>query len=138
MIEQAIYSVLSGNAAVSALVSTRIYPTIAPEGASLPFLAYRRVETEHVQTKSRTQDDLARARIEVRCVASSYSGVRTLADKVRLALHGYAGTSGSYTIRGTISEGEYDSGELPPDGTDVPRHVVVNDYGVWFSETAPS
>ena len=138
MIEQAVYSVLAADSAVAALVSTRIYPTIAPEGASLPFLAYRRVETEHVQTKSRTLDDLARARVEVRCVASTYSGVRTLADKVRLAMHGYAGTVGSYTIRGVIDEGEYDSGEMPPDGTDVPRHVVVNDYGVWFSETAPS
>lgn len=129
---------LAANAAVLALVSTRIYPLVAPQQASLPFLAYRRVQTDHVQTKSKTQDDLARARVEIRCVASSYSAVRTLADKVRIALHGYAGTVGDYTIRGVIDEGEYDSGELPPDGSDVPRHVVVNDYGVWFTETAPS
>jgi len=39
-------AILTGHAALTALVSTRIYPLAAPEGASFPFVAYRRGQDE--------------------------------------------------------------------------------------------
>lgn len=144
MIEQAIYSKLTGDAAVSALVSSRVYPIVAPQKAAKPFIVYRRLDTEHPNCKSRGRTtDAARALIEVQAVASSYSGARTLADKVRLCLSNFAGVvsvtgGGSITIGGILSEGEVDDSEMPPDATDQPRHRVTQDFGVWFNETAPT
>jgi len=42
-IEDRLYTVLHGNAALEALVSTRIYPCVALQGATCPFVVYTRI-----------------------------------------------------------------------------------------------
>ncbi len=37
---KAIYSILTSNSAVNALVSGRVYPQIAAQGAAFPFVVY--------------------------------------------------------------------------------------------------
>ena len=44
-IEEALYSKLTGDAGVAALVSTRIYPNVVPQDIALPAVAYQRIST---------------------------------------------------------------------------------------------
>lgn len=144
MIEQAIYSRLTADADVLALTSTRVYPLLAPQKTTRPYVVYRRIDTEHANSKSRGRTtDTARALIEIQIVASTYSGARTLADKVRLSLQNFTGNvtvtgGGTVTVGGVIIEGESDEPEMPSDLTDEVRHKISQDYAIWFNETSPT
>lgn len=45
-IEAEIYTKLSGTASITALVGTRIYPTLAPEGVTGDFITYHKVNQD--------------------------------------------------------------------------------------------
>ena len=80
----AIYSLLVNDSAVSALVGTRIYPELAEEGASAPYVVYSVVSNTPSDTKDGTPID--EAQLEVFSVGSTYAAANDLADKVRAAL----------------------------------------------------
>ena len=77
----AIYSILSNKASITNLVSTRIYPESAPEGAQMPYIVYSVVGNSPVETKGETVVD--EAQIEVFSVDRTYGSCMTLADTVR-------------------------------------------------------
>jgi hypothetical protein len=144
VIEQAIYARLSADAAVTALVGTRVYPVVAPQKTAKPFIVYRRIDTEHANSKTRGRTtDSARALVEVQAIASTYSGARALAEKVRLSLQNYSGAvsiagGGTVNIGGIISQGEADEPEMPSDMSDEPRHKISQDFACWFNEASPT
>lgn len=80
----AIYAILSNKAAITDLVSTRIYPESAPEGAQMPYIVYSVVGNSPVETKEETVVD--EAQIEVFSVDKTYGNCMTLADTVRKVL----------------------------------------------------
>ena len=80
----AIYSLLVNDSAVSAIVGTRIYPELAEEGASAPYVVYSVVSNTPSDTKDGTPID--EAQLEVFSVGSTYAAANDLADKVRAAL----------------------------------------------------
>jgi len=80
----AIYSLLVNDSAVSALVGTRIYPELAEEGASAPYVVYSVVSNTPSDTKDGTPID--EAQLEIFSVGSTYAAANDLADKVRAAL----------------------------------------------------
>ena len=80
----AIYSLLVNDSAVSAIVGTRIYPELAEEGASAPYVVYSVVSNTPSDTKDGTPID--EAQLEIFSVGSTYAAANDLADKVRAAL----------------------------------------------------
>jgi ABC-type molybdate transport system substrate-binding protein len=80
----AIYSLLVNDSAVSAVVGTRIYPELAEEGASAPYVVYSVVSNTPSDTKDGTPID--EAQLEIFSVGSTYAAANDLADKVRAAL----------------------------------------------------
>ena len=86
-IETTLYSTLSNNAGVVALVSTRIYPVLAPESAALPYVDYQNVAGSRISTLPGVGDAI-RARIQMNCNATTYAGAVALADAVIAALAG--------------------------------------------------
>jgi len=80
----AIRQLLVDDTPVQTLVSSRIYPEIAAEGAVPPYLVYTILGNSPVDTKHNTPID--EANIEVISVSRSYSEANDLADKVRAAL----------------------------------------------------
>lgn len=146
MMESALVQELTDNAAVSALVGTgasaRIYPQIAAQGAAKPYLVYQLISGEHGH-HLRAASGLVQSRVQIDSYGSTYSGAKTLADKVRLALDGQlAGTlgSGSYTasIRSITLENEQDGFDNPRDGGALGIHRVIQDYSIWHTETVPT
>ena len=86
-IETTLYSTLSNNAGVAALVSTRIYPSLVPESAALPYVDYLNVAGSRINTLPGVGDAI-RARIQMNCNATTYAGAVALADAVIAALEG--------------------------------------------------
>ena len=80
----AIYSLLVNDSAVSAIVGTRIYPELAEEGASAPYVVYSVVSNTPSDTKEGTPID--EAQLEIFSVGNTYAAANDLADKVRAAL----------------------------------------------------
>jgi hypothetical protein len=80
----AIRSLLVNDSDVNAIVSGRIYPEMAIEGAQTPYIVYSILGNSPTQTKNGTPID--EANIEILSVARSYSEANDCADKVRDAL----------------------------------------------------
>lgn len=53
-IESDLYSGLTGHAGLSALISTRLYPDVAPQNATRPYVVYQRISTRKFQAISGT------------------------------------------------------------------------------------
>ncbi len=52
MIGAAIYGILSGASAITSLVSTRIYPMVAPQNSTMPYITYSTITNTPSDTKS--------------------------------------------------------------------------------------
>jgi len=107
-LEEAVYSLLVANAGVLALLSTRIYPLVVPQDASMPALAYQRISSVPVRSHSGFAS-LTRTRMQITCEAATYASAKAVAVAVRRAVESYVGTVGSVSIRGAFVENESDS-----------------------------
>lgn len=80
----AIRSLLVNDSDVNTIVSGRIYPEMAIEGAQSPYIVYSVMSNTPSNTKDGTPVD--EANVEILSVSRSYSEANDLADKVRDAL----------------------------------------------------
>lgn len=124
--ESALYSLITGDAGVAALLSSRCYPLVLPQDPTLPAARYEIISAVPVST----HDDaggLVRARVQVDAYAATYSAARTLANTIRGALDGYRASSG--TIRTIVREREN------PTFEDVTGLMPVSvDYFIYYQE----
>lgn len=75
--------------ALSSLASGKVYPLVAPEKVTAPYIVYSRISS----TPENTLDGGATidlVRIQVDTYANTYSAVKLLAESVRSALEGSA------------------------------------------------
>lgn len=118
-------------AAVTAIVSTRIYQLILPMKPTLPALRVQLID-QPIGYHQRGPDGATRSRLQVdaygsAAVADPYSAVLTLADAVDAALSGQVFTSEGLRITGCLRNSRrvgYESDEL--------RLVrCMQDYTIW-------
>ena len=128
-LETGLYTVLTGDAGVSALVGTRIYPEIMPQGVTYPAISYQRVSTVRTAMLSGV-DDFTQVRIVVDCWDDSYSGVKALAAAVKSALDD-ARVLGSQAIQHCMMDGMTDLSQIEGDRED--RHVAI-DFIIYLNE----
>ena len=128
---------LTDDAAVTALVGTRVFAVKIPQAASLPAVAYLRRNTTRKYTSSR-QDPLATVTLEAHIVAASYTTVKDLADKVRLTASGFSGADSPFNIRRCFLVNEYDDPEYPEFADDKVGYRVVQVWEIVHSEVAPT
>ena len=88
---RAIYTILTEDAGVSAVVGTRVYPQVAAQGAAFPFVVYVLQDNTPSDTKSgvSTLDEI---RYDIVAAAETYSALSSLTERIRLALDRYSGT----------------------------------------------
>jgi hypothetical protein len=84
--ESVLYTTLTAATAVTAIVSTRIYPDVVPQEQAVPAIAYARLETDPVITLHSNAPVAETATLEVVCMASTRAGAEALGDAVRAAL----------------------------------------------------
>lgn len=104
MIEATLYTRLTTFAGLTALVNTRIYPLICPQGVTYPAVVYQRISTEPRESCMVSDAGIARARIQITAWAETFTAAKAIADQVRQALQRWTTTG----VQGTFVIGEYD------------------------------
>jgi len=94
---KAIYSILTSDSDVSAIVGTRVYPQIAAQGAAFPFVVYVLQDTSPSDTKSGVST-LDEVRYDIVVASETYAEVSDLTEKIRTALDRYSGTVAGVVI----------------------------------------
>lgn len=81
----AVYNILSNNAALTAVVSTRINPLRIPQGSSFPAISYQLISVIPNPSKSgASKSDFAR--VQINSFGTTYQSAVQVADLVRLAM----------------------------------------------------
>lgn len=91
-VEEALYSILSGNAGVAALVSTRIYPVQPPQGATAPWVVYSKAASPRELTYG--QDLGGHPHFDLVCTGKTFDSAAAVSLAVRAALQNYTGLVG--------------------------------------------
>ena len=94
---KAIYSILTSDSDVSAIVGTRVYPQIAAQGAAFPFVVYVLQDTSPSATKSGVST-LDEVRYDIVVASETYAEASDLTNKIRTALDRYTGTVAGVVI----------------------------------------
>ena len=140
MIHEGIYATLSGNAGVSAIVGTRIYPVVMPqtaytESSKKPCIVYR-FDSRLRQVRFSGTDTLVDGSLVIECYAVTRIEASELADAVRSALVDYNGTMtgtgspvSSNRVQGIFLESENET-FYPEPGV----FIVTQDYRIWYDE----
>jgi len=117
--ESVLRAVLVDTATTAILVGNRIYPTVSPSTAALPFIAYRRSGIQRDQA-FRNPVGMPRVTVEFVIYGATYNEAREVADAVRSVLDGYAGTVNNTVVDQVSLENESDDfvtlagADLPP------------------------
>ncbi len=98
IVGKAIYNILSNTTAVTDIVSTKIYPEIAPQNESQPYIVYSVVSNNPTDTKE-DNGNVDEASIEVYCFNTKYTTAIDLGVAVRAALERRNGTFGGVKIQ---------------------------------------
>lgn len=75
--ETDLFSDLTGDAGVSAIVASRVFPAVLPDDVTFPAIAYREVSAVRIGGVC------LQRRMQVDCYAASYSEMKSLRDAVQ-------------------------------------------------------
>ena len=144
-IGQAIRKILTDNAAVSALVGTRIFALHVPQNKGYETqdrIVYSIVSEDHEHTLDAAVG-YAHATVQLDIYSETYQGAKALAEKVRLALDGRKLTTvtvgaDSMLVGYVHLNNAFDGFDGPTDGSDQIRPVVTHDYRCGYNVTEPT
>jgi hypothetical protein len=136
MAEKALYSVVTGDAGVSAIIGTRMYPNIAPQGATMPYVVYRMItEFDRSRGISLDRGGLVARLFQFDLFGATYGAVKALADAIRLAIDTTAQTAAGQTWQLATVESQLDDWEFNLPGRETGVHRTTMDVQVWFEES---
>lgn len=130
-VEPRIVAKLKGTNAVTALVSTRVYPMRMAASVALPAVTYQRISTTPQNHATGTLTGQT-ARVQIDCWAASYAGAKGVAGAVRDALSGWSDNSGTPVVIMSHLIDEQDDAEPVEEGTDTTVFRVSQDYEIDF------
>lgn len=122
-LEADFYSMATGNADLSALISDRLFPLTLPLGTTLPAGVYQVISDTGELIFGAGAGNLKRARIQVTWSATQYSKVKAVADAAEAALDG---ADAANSIKTIWKESERDGY-----GTQSKVYTVRQDYMMW-------
>lgn len=132
--EAVLRSALVADAAVSALLGSRVYPVLAPAEAAIPFATYRRSAVQRQQTLSGPMGTPT-VLLSLDLYAATYEAVRDLADKCRKVLDGYGTvTADSITVNHVSLDNEADGFVQLAGGESPPVYSVTQTYSILWQE----
>lgn len=132
-IEQALYSLLSNDGGVSALVSTRIYPNILEQGTVMPAMTYEQTDGTRDEVMT-APTGFVDSSFQITYWSGLYSEVRAVAAAVEALLDGYSGTVFGVEIEAIHLVDEADIPIMPAGKDVIKRYGKRQDFTVWFKE----
>ena len=121
MIGKAVVNILTGDAGVTALLSsaTSVYANAMPQSGSLPAIVFSVITDQYSHTHQ-GPDDLVRSLVEIDIYATQYLAAHNISTAVRKAMDNARGSYGGVTIQRAAIETAEDALESPlrgkPDG----------------------
>ena len=98
-----IFTILSGAATVTAIVSTRIYPLVAPYDATMPCVSYRLLGVDRYETQS-GPSNLDKYTVRVSIYAATYDDLHSLMEAVIGAMTGMTESTLSRILWTNVSD----------------------------------
>ena len=126
-------ALLSTESTITAICSTRVYVSKAPEKALLPYIIITQMSSEENPSLDGASGKLRFITFDIDCKSKTSVQAESLGNAVRTFIQDYTGAAGNYTIGAVIMNDESDSYEPPQDGSDVGVHVVTLDLDVQFN-----
>jgi len=111
MIENAIYHILSNDAGVSGKISTRIYPMVAPENASVDYYCTYQIISSATNSTKSSIGDRDTFLIQIDAYGPTNTKAAELGQDIRTALEGYSGTANGVVIEYCDYKGQNDTFE---------------------------
>lgn len=109
-IHEDIYSYLSGVAALTALVSDRIYPTYIPQGVAVPCVRFDRTSDGGFKDFD-GQGSTVRVEVQFDCLALTLDGAVAVAKAISDDLLNFKGAFGTKYLQAGFLESEFDTFE---------------------------
>jgi len=129
---QAIYNHLKASSDVTNIISTKIYPSVLPQGGSLPACTYSQISGVRIHAMGQ-DPGLTHPRYQISSWSTSYSQVHSLAEKVRQSLQDYSGTTGGgVNIQRIFFDQETELPEVDQDSRLV-TYQIAQEYIIWYS-----
>lgn len=119
--EIAVRAHLIADPAVSALVGTRIYPEIMPQGVQYPAVRYQLIDTPRTYAKG-GYAGMSRPRLQIDCWSPSYLEAKRLAAAIRAAMERYP-----YAV--CENEADMSEGNVEP-----PLYRRMLEFRIWHEE----
>ncbi len=104
-IETHLFTHLTGNTALAALVSNRIYPDMLPQDATYPAIRYAVIDRVEVLVKpSKTTVRHVRARVQLDLYARTYSAAKQLEAALVAAVYAFDRTVNSAIVGSRVAD----------------------------------
>lgn len=129
MIDQVIYDILTTDATVSGLVGTNVYPAIAPQATSLPYITYQQISSipyRHLGGVSA----FSKSQFQIDCWAATPLAAKTLGNAVQEALDAFHGSQSGIRIGEIALNDRRDNFQPPTDGSDLIVPGVSLDFTI--------
>lgn len=97
-IEAAVFSRITSDPAIAALIGTRLYPDRAPDAALKPYAIYQRISTVRNLTHDNADTPIT-VRMAVDCYAETRQQSREIADAVTNTMHGKTWSTGTIAVQ---------------------------------------
>lgn len=127
---RALYDKMVTVSSITDLVGTRIYLSEAPQRATLPFITYRSVSSQHDRSfEGRSRLVRSRVQMDAYDKTTARAGrlsVVAIANAVRAGLDGFRGTVSGVAFKAVMVQGDQD---LTEPGTRVARRTF--DLMIW-------
>ncbi len=138
-IESAIYNELSTTAEITAVVSTRIYPQVAPESAAYPFITFL-VVSEVPEHHMGGAAPLTRVMMQFDVWAETHAERVDIAEVLRNALDGFRGDMGTENldIQSCFLENRSNFQESDTEGKAAPVFRTSMDFSIWHVLPVPT
>ena len=84
-IESTLFAALDGDATLTALLESRIFPQVAPDNAAVPYITYQLIATEAHNVLNGAPGS-ERKLLQVNCISKSYSQAKDMAAACKGAI----------------------------------------------------
>ena len=132
-IGEAIFSRLDGDAALSALVSSRIFPMVVPQSAPFPCVRYEIIDAIPRVRAMHSDPGLTQPRVQFDAFAETYAAAIAIRTAIRNSIQRFRGPVAGVDVLAVYIEDEQDSFEAIPDEAGVYRARF--DCVIWHRES---
>lgn len=129
-------SYLIAQSDIAAVISSRCYLLVAPQGAARPLVIFRVIQSDPFDTLQDTTG-LVTSVVEIECQATSDVSAKSLKELVRRRLHTYRGAMGATTVCSCLQNSESDEYTPPQTGSDTGIYSTILEFDVVHTRSIP-